>query len=54
MAANRISVITPVGAGLIGLREGDSILWPDRDGHERTLSVVKVIQPARDTTAKSR
>ncbi len=54
IAANRISVITPVGAGLIGLREGDSILWPDRDGHERTLSVVKVIQPARDTTAKSR
>jgi regulator of nucleoside diphosphate kinase len=44
IAAGRISVLTPVGAGLIGLREGQSILWPDRDGHERELKIVAVSQ----------
>lgn len=44
IAAGRISILTPIGAGLIGLREGQSILWPDRDGHERPLKVVKVTQ----------
>lgn len=44
ISAGRISILTPVGAGLIGLREGQSILWPDRDGHERRLTIVKVQQ----------
>lgn len=44
ISAGRISILTPVGAGLIGLREGQSILWPDREGHERKLSIVKVEQ----------
>jgi regulator of nucleoside diphosphate kinase len=43
----RISILTPVGAGLIGLREGQSILWPDREGRERRLTVVTVKQPTR-------
>lgn len=47
IAAGRISILTPVGAGLIGLREGQSILWPDRDGHERELRIVAVSQAAR-------
>ena len=46
IAAGRVSILTPVGAGLIGLRQGQSIRWPDRDGHERILSVVGVVQPA--------
>jgi len=46
IAAGRISILTPVGAGLIGLREGHSILWPDRDGHERELTIVRVRQEA--------
>ncbi|QWT16603.1 nucleoside diphosphate kinase regulator [Sphingobium xenophagum] len=46
IAASRVSILTPVGAGLIGLREGQSILWPDRSGHERRLRIVKVLQPA--------
>jgi len=45
--AGRLSILTPVGAGLIGLRRGQSIRWPDRDGRERALSVVDVRQPAR-------
>ncbi|MDF0543773.1 nucleoside diphosphate kinase regulator [Sphingobium sp. H39-3-25] len=44
-AAGRLSVLTPTGAGLIGLREGGSILWPDREGRERRLTIVKVTQP---------
>lgn len=47
IAAGRISILTPIGAGLIGLRRGQSISWPDRDGHERALSVVDVEQPAK-------
>jgi regulator of nucleoside diphosphate kinase len=42
IAEGRISILTPVGAGLIGLRAGQSILWPDRDGHERLLTIAKV------------
>lgn len=47
ISAARISILTPVGAGLIGLREGQSILWPDRDGHERELKIVEVVQAPR-------
>lgn len=45
IAAGRLSILTPVGAGLIGLREGRSILWPDREGRQRQLKVVGVVQP---------
>lgn len=46
IAAGRISIMTLVGAGLIGLREGQSIHWPDRDGRERELTIVSVRQAA--------
>lgn len=42
IAAGRISVLTPVGAGLIGLSKGSEIRWPDRDGRERTLRILSV------------
>lgn len=44
LAAGRISILTPVGAGLIGLQAGQSIVWPDRDGRERTLKILDVRQ----------
>jgi regulator of nucleoside diphosphate kinase len=47
IAAGKISVLTPVGAGLIGLSTDQEIQWPDRDGHERALRILKVRQPAR-------
>lgn len=47
IAAGRISILTPVGAGLIGLRQGQSILWPDRDGKKRALTIVKVTHPPK-------
>lgn len=47
IAADRISILTPLGAGLIGMRTGHSILWPDRSGSERRLSIVSVTHPER-------
>lgn len=42
IAAGRISILTPIGVGLIGLRQGTSIAWPDRNGRVRRLSVIDV------------
>ena len=39
---HRISVMTPVGAALIGLAVGQSIAWTARDGRQHRLTVVKV------------
>jgi regulator of nucleoside diphosphate kinase len=39
---NRLSVLTPVGAGLIGLTPGDSIGISTEDGRSHVLSVVSV------------
>lgn len=46
IAAGRISVLTPVGAGLIGLRPGQRIDWPDREGRQHRLRVISVSRPA--------
>lgn len=42
ISRQRISVLTPVGAALIGLSEGQSISWLSRDGKERRLTVQEV------------
>ena len=47
IAAGKISVLSLVGAGLIGLSVGQSIQWPDRDGHERALRILKVEPPGQ-------
>lgn len=43
VTAGRVSILTPVGAGLIGLSEGSAIRWPDREGHPRELRIVRVV-----------
>ena len=43
----RISILTPIGAGLIGMAAGCSIFWPDRDGHGRNLRIVAVTPPGK-------
>lgn len=43
VAAGKVSILTPVGAGLIGMSEGAAILWPDREGQPRTLRIVRVV-----------
>lgn len=44
--AGRVSILTPIGAGLIGLKQGQSILWPDREGKKRMLEIKRVEQAA--------
>ncbi len=39
---HRISVMTPVGAALIGLAVGQSISWTARDGKHHRLTVTEV------------
>ena len=40
--AGRVSILTPMGAGLIGLRKGQSIDWPYPGGGSRILTILKV------------
>jgi len=44
IAAWKISVLTPVGAALIGLKVGQSIEWETRSGEIKNLTVLKVIR----------
>ena len=45
IAARRVSVLTPVGTALIGLRAGQSITFRTRDGRPETLTVLGVLPP---------
>jgi regulator of nucleoside diphosphate kinase len=47
ISSSRISVLTPVGAALIGLRAGQSITFRTRDGRPQMLTVLHVL-PAPD------
>ncbi|WP_339821509.1 nucleoside diphosphate kinase regulator [uncultured Parasphingorhabdus sp.] len=40
-----LSILTPMGAGLIGMVAGETIAWPDRSGTERMLRIVAVTPP---------
>jgi regulator of nucleoside diphosphate kinase len=42
ITANKISVLTPIGAALIGLSTGQSITWIARDGRQHELTVLSV------------
>lgn len=44
--ANKISILTPVGSALIGLRVGQIIHWPLPTGKQKRLKVVSVQAPA--------
>lgn len=37
-----VSILTPIGAALIGLSPGQSISWPNPDGKIGTLKVISV------------
>ena len=45
IAEGRISILTPMGAALYGLNAGTSIDWPDLDGDERRIRILRVRQP---------
>lgn len=42
ISAGRVSILTLIGAALIGLREGQVINWPDRSGKHRKLRIASV------------
>lgn len=42
IAAKRISILTQVGAMLIGLRAGDAMSWRGADGRDHSLEVLSV------------
>jgi regulator of nucleoside diphosphate kinase len=44
--SGRVSILTSVGAGLIGLSVGQSIDWPSPAGRARTLRILAVRPPA--------
>ena len=46
--ARRISVLTPVGAALIGLSPGQAMGWLGNDGKERLLTVLAVSRSQSD------
>lgn len=43
---DRLSVLSPIGTALIGLSEGQTMTWTDREGHSRWLRVLEVSHPA--------
>lgn len=45
ISKGRISVLTPVGTALVGLRVGDSITWETRTRDLRRLTVLQVREP---------
>lgn len=45
IALNKVSVLTPIGAALIGLSIGHSIMWTTADGRARELTILHVEQP---------
>lgn len=53
ISRQRISVLTPVGAALIGLSAGQSIEWAARDGRARRLSVIAVRDGVPDAARAS-
>jgi regulator of nucleoside diphosphate kinase len=43
---NLVSVMTPIGAALIGIRKGQSITLVTRDGRKQMLTALRVVQPS--------
>lgn len=54
IAEGRISILTPMGAALYGLRAGDSINWPDLEGNERRITIARVVQHSAPDAAVRR
>jgi regulator of nucleoside diphosphate kinase len=44
IAEGRISILAPIGAALYGLNDGACISWPDLEGNERLIRVIRVKQ----------
>lgn len=53
IAEGRISILTPIGAALIGLSQGQSIAWTARDGRRHRLTVLDVRPPSGEAVPKA-
>jgi regulator of nucleoside diphosphate kinase len=51
ITAGRLSVLTPVGVALIGLRKGQTITWITPSGKPRNLTVMRVEPAVRPAAA---
>jgi regulator of nucleoside diphosphate kinase len=49
--AGRISVLSPLGAALLGLADGQSLQWRSATGVKRTLQVIRVVRQPERTNA---
>ncbi|GLS30350.1 regulator of nucleoside diphosphate kinase [Mesorhizobium albiziae] len=45
IAEGKISILTPLGTALIGLSQGQSVMWTARNGRQLTLNILAVEQP---------
>lgn len=52
IAAGKISVLSPVGAALIGLTEGQSIDFRTLRGEQRTITILKVNRSVDDNATE--
>lgn len=52
IAAGRISILTPIGTALIGLRVGDQAEWQTRNGEWKRLSILRVDHAAGGAPAR--
>lgn len=50
IAQGRLSILTPVGAALIGLSEGHSMTWAGRNDSRHELTVLSVSQDSDEAT----
>lgn len=39
----RLSVLSPVGSALLGMREGETSAWRGLDGRQRSVTILKVL-----------
>ena len=53
ISQGKISILTPIGAALIGLSPSQSIAWIGRDGRQQRLTVLKVEPPAAATSERA-
>jgi len=52
IAEGRVSVLTPIGAALIGLAKGQSFTWKANDGCLHKLIVLRVAPPDAESPVK--
>lgn len=48
IAAGKVSVLTPIGTALLGLKVGAAINWEARDGREHELTILAVEPPVEE------